>query len=301
MVKAYGDIFISLIGLEERVLGAFEASNEIYADKYVLFVNSEFSQDERVVNYQNKILGSYLKDKDVCILPSSYYDGLEIVRQFNKFSISSPDPLAGKKVLLDASTFNRQNLLVLLRLLRKIYGVRDIDLIYTTPKRYNKNLSQGLSGYINVPFFSGRQSAGRNKLLILLMGYEEERALAVWEKEEPNATIIVEGNEPTASDFLQTNREKIAILQSAFGQYSSEKVSANDPHEAESDLLRVIDRYVSDYDIVASPLNTKIQAVGLYLAWERYPDIRIAQAFPAQFADWLSEGIRETLIFHLQQ
>ena len=301
MVQAHGDIFISLIGLEERVLGAFEAPNEIYADRYVMFINNEFSHDTRVEKYQKKILESYLKDKDVYTLPSSYFDGLEIVRQFNKFSSSKLGSLAGKKVLLDASTFNRQNLLVLLRLLRKTHGVTDVDLIYTTPRRYNDNLSQGLGGYVNVPFFSGRQSADRKKLLILLMGYEEERALAVWEREEPNATIIVEGNKPTVADFLQTNRDKIAILQSAFGQYSLEKASANDPHEAKEDILRMIGQYIEEYDIVVTPLNTKIQAVGLYLAWESYPHIRIAQALPARFTDWLSEGIRETLIFRLEQ
>ena len=301
MIQTHGDIFISLIGLEERVLGAFEAGNEIYADRYVMFINNEFSHDTRVAKYQKKILESYLKGKDVYVLPSSYFDGLEIVRQFNKLSSSKLGSLAGKKVLLDASTFNRQNLLVLLRLLRKTHGVTDMDLIYTTPRRYNENLSQGLGGYVNVPFFSGRQFADRKKLLILLMGYEEERALAVWEREEPNATIIVEGNKPTSSDFLQTNRDKIAILQSAFGQYSLEKASANDPHEAKEDLLRMIGQYIEEYDIVATPLNTKIQAVGLYLAWESYPHIRIAQALPAQFADWLSEGIGETLIFRLEQ
>lgn len=299
MAQADGDILISLIGLEERVLGAFEKPNQIEAKTYVMFINREFSNDMRVVGYRDKIAESYLKNKDVHFLASSYFDGLEIVRQFNKFTSTELGSLAGKKVLLDASTFNRQNLLVLLRLLRKTHGVTNVHLIYTTPERYNDRLSQGLGGYVNVPFFSGRQPANRKKLLVLLMGYEEERALAIWEREEPNATVIVEGNKPTARDFLQTNRDKIAILQSAFGQCSLDKASANDPHEAKRDLLRIVGAYVEEYNIVAAPLNTKLQAVGLYLAWESYPQIRIAQALPAQFADWLSEGTRETLVFAL--
>lgn len=298
-MQLHGDVFISLVGLEERVLGVFRTPNDLLADKYVIFINDEFSDDNRVVKHHNLILKSYLKGKDVYTLKSSYLDGLEIVRQFNTLSNDKLGPLAGKRVLLDSSTFNRQNLLVLLRLLRKIHKVSDIDLVYTLPEKYNENLSQGLSAYMNVPFFGGRQFADRKKLLILLMGYEEERALAVWEREEPNETIIIEGYKPTLENFLKTNREKIAILQSAFGQFLSDKASANDPHEAENDLIRVFRQYVDKYNIVVTPLNTKIQTIGLYLAWESYPDIRIVQALPAKFSEWLSKGIGETLVFHL--
>ena len=67
-------IFISMIGIEERVLGFFknkpDLSQEI--DQYILFINKEFKNDSRVLEYKDDILNNFLKNNRYDILEASY-------------------------------------------------------------------------------------------------------------------------------------------------------------------------------------------------------------------------------------
>ena len=78
-------IFISMIGLEERVLGAFQ-QGQYLADHYLLFVNKEFKEDERVVSYKKEIIEKHLSDKSFKFLEASYSNPFTINREFNRFS-----------------------------------------------------------------------------------------------------------------------------------------------------------------------------------------------------------------------
>jgi len=61
----------------------------------------------------------------------------------------------------------------------------------------------------------------------------------------------------------------------------------------------VIDDYKENYNIIIAPMNTKLQTLGLYLAWENYPAIQVVYSCPESFADWLTKGIKETVRYEL--
>ena len=48
-----------------------------------------------------------------------------------------------------------------------------------------------------MPFFSGRFSISKPKLLIILAGYEVDRPVLLWRELEPSKVILAEGVEPT--------------------------------------------------------------------------------------------------------
>lgn len=292
-------LFISMIGIEERVLGFFQLNNRSVVDNYLFFINKEYSDDPRVVEYKSKI-EEQLKGADMDIIMTSYFNSLELVRKFNEYIIKKSITLHQCKICLDISTFNRQNLLSILFLLRQKYGIKNVTCYYTIPEDTNKSISKHAHKAATIPFFGGEQSIDRNKLLILMVGFEYDRALYLWEKVEPAKTIITVGDKPTDSKYLATNLKVIEELRKRIVNCEVvEKVSANDPFEARNDLERIIKSYYDSYNIVISPMNTKLQTLGLYLAWEKYPEIQIAYTCPERFEDWLSKGIRETQSFEI--
>ncbi len=286
-------VFISMIGLEERVLGVFR-EGKLLADEYLLFINKDYENDQRVETYQKEIIGKHLSGKNYKLLHSSYRDPFAIIREFNKLRTEEgPDFQGGKvRVMLDISTFNRQNLLIMLLLLRKVLGVHDVEIIYTIPQEVNEDISKGAGGFSNVPFFAGAFSIEKRKLLILLTGYEIDRPLLLWRELQPSKVILVEGVEPTAASFYKANREAVKEL-SKFAPAVVKQISANDPNKARVQLSEIIRQEQDSYNIFASPLNTKLQAVGLYLAWEENPNFQIVIAFPDRFSTWLTKGIKE--------
>lgn len=286
-------IFISMIGLEERVLGIFQEDG-IPADKYLLFINREFKEDERVKIYKKEITEKHLVGTNYKLLEASYRDPFTIIREFNKFRIEENLNFQQRKikVILDISTFNRQNLLVMLRLLRKILNVLEIEIIYTVPEEVNPEISKGATGFSNIPFFDGRFSIEKRKLLILLIGYEVDRPLLLWRELEPSRVILTEGVEPTAENFYKRNRAAVEEVHK-FGRSEVMQICANDPHKAKEQLSKIFNNELGNYNIFVSPLNTKLQAMGLYLAWENNPGVQIVIAFPDRFSTWLTKGIKE--------
>ncbi len=286
-------IFISMVGLEERVLGIFREGN-ISADKYLLFINREFVKDERVNSYKKEITEKHLVGKNYKCLGSSYYDPFTIIREFNKYRIQEGPDFHPEKVriILDISTFNRQNLLVMLRFLRKILNVVEIELIYTVPDEVNREISKGATGFSNIPFFDGVFSIEKRKLLILLVGYEVDRPFLLWRELEPSRVILAEGFEPTSGDFYENNRAAVEELRK-FGRSEVMQISANDPHKTRDQLNEIFTKELANYNIFVSPFNTKLQAVGLYLAWEDNPGVQIVIAYPDRFSAWLTKGIKE--------
>lgn len=293
-------VFISMIGLEERVLGAFRKSEPVVADEYILFINREFVEDERVKTYEKEIVGKHLVGKSYTIIRSSYYDPFITIREFNKLWIEKRKYYAqGKiKVIFDISTFNRQNLLIMLFLLRQILNIRDIELIYTVPEKVNQEISKGAAGFSNVPFFGGRFDIEKKKLLVLLVGYEIDRPLVLWRELEPSKVILAEGVQPTSEDFYEANRAAIQVI-AGYGRPEVVQISANDPDTAKKQLSQLFQRESRNYNIFVSPLNTKLQVVGLYLAWENNQNVQIVIAFPDKFSSWLTSGIKEVRTYQI--
>jgi len=294
-------ILISMIGPEERVLGFFIQDDRPKVDQYLFLINKEYSADPRIIEYRDAIEGK-VSDASVLTIESSYDDSMEVVKEFNQCIVKNQIDLKPMQVYLDISTFNRQNLLIVLFLLRVKYQVAEITCYYTVPKDTNVDISKCAHGVNTVPFFGGKQSNDKNKLLILMVGFEYDRAVHLWEKLEPSKTLLIVGDEPTEEKFLNRNLEIVDKIKNRIDVEDADirRFSARDPLKARDDIENVIREFSNDYNIIVSPMNTKIQTLGLYLAWENYPDVQIVYSRPDCFSDWLSKGIQRTVSFIIQ-
>lgn len=288
-----------MIGPEERVLGFFEKPEKPKIDNYLFFINKEYKDDNRVLEFKLKIEES-LEGVPTDTLTTSYVDSMELVKELNQYILRNQIDINLFNIFLDISTFNRQNLLALLFMLRRKYCVNSIGCYYTVPKETNEDISKCAHNSATVPFFGGEQTIDKNKLLILFAGFEYDRAIYLWERIEPSKTIIAVGDEPTDEKFMKRNIEVITSLKNRITDAEVVKVSAKDPYKAKEDIENVIKENIEYYNVITSPMNTKLQTLGLYLAWEKYPEIQIVYTCPEGFGDWLSKGIERTVYFQIK-
>lgn len=289
-----GKLFFTMIGPEQRVLGFFDQKPEIEIDRYIFFINKEFKTDPRVIKYKEAIFEKLNNKKErITILETSYPNSLELVKQFNHFIKVNKINIKEEEIYLDISTFNRQNLLTILYLFRKKNGINKINCYYTTPKDTNEKISKYACNYSTIPLFGGKQSIDKNKLLLLLVGFEFDRARYLWEKVEPAKTIIAIGDKPTNKKFLKVNKKVVSDLKVIMPSCDV-KISAKDPFKAQRDVEKIFKQYSDNYNIIVAPMNTKVQTLGLYLAWEKYPNVQIVYSCPESFGDWLTKGIDKT-------
>jgi len=124
------------------------------------------------------------------------------------------------------------------------------------------------------------------------MGYEIDRPLLLWRELEPSRVIVAEGVEPTKEEFYKKNRDAVETI-CKYGHCEITQICANDPYKAKEQLIKIFKKESENYNIFVSPFNTKLQAVGLYLAWENNPEVQVVMAFPDKFGAWLTKGIKE--------
>jgi hypothetical protein len=115
---------------------------------------------------------------------------------------------------------------------------------------------------------------------------------------QPSRIILIEGVEPTDQRFYEPNKDAVKELQKIF-RAEVMQISANDPNKAKEQLDLMLRRETKLYNVAVSPMNTKLQAVGLYLAWESNPQIQIVIALPDKFGAWLTKGIKEVKRYHI--
>src|SRR5204862_839741 len=97
----------------------------------------------------------------------------------------------------DISTFPKNSLLITLKSLELIESVKKLRILYTEPEAYStvqeRDHSFGLRRTGVVPTFSAPYRANRELVLIMLLGYEGDRALGIWQRVQPHRTVVAIG------------------------------------------------------------------------------------------------------------
>jgi len=92
-------------------------------------------------------------------------------------------------IVLDISVFTRRHLLMMLRWLDDEGYWDRLTIVYSEPEDYDVSqfipLSFGLTSLQQIPGFSACPDLSRPVHLVLFLGYEGDRALAVYEHVEP--------------------------------------------------------------------------------------------------------------------
>jgi hypothetical protein len=172
-------------------------------------------------------------------------------------------------VAIDISTFTRRHLLMTLRWLDDRGQWDNLYVLYTEPEDYQASrfipLSFGISSMRELPGFCASADASRSLQLIIFLGYEGDRALAVYDQVQPQQTTLVIPYPPFKKGWKGRTEAFNTELIKLVGEHSVVKADALDPAATNSLLEEQSARKDSpNYGRIICPLGTKPQAVGVY-------------------------------------
>jgi hypothetical protein len=208
-------------------------------------------------------------------LPATRQDPLPSVRRVIE-RLQTLVPSRRPKISIEISTFTRKHLLLLLNGLDHAGLLGNCQLYYTEPLDYQTHEDEaaatGISAIETIQTLSGSNRPSKNSLLVMFLGFEGRRALALWEHLEPHSTIAVIPDPPYHLDWrgrteLQ-NRYLLSCIPAANVYYSD----ALRPADSE----KLLDRLIAEpkftpeiYDYWIAPLGTRPQLIGAYRFWRK--------------------------------
>lgn len=206
-------------------------------------------------------------------------------------------------ILLDITTFTHESLLILLRLLEIYCNASKITCAYANASEYSvgddvkqKWLSRGIGEVRSVLGYPGKIVPSRETHLILIVGYEHERAGGLIAAIEPHSISLGFGRSGSATtDKDQDANERymhlVEQVATSFSEINKFEIPCNDPYGTKDELLKQID-LVKDKNVVIAPMNNKLSTVGTAMAAIESPDVQLCYppALRYNFDNYSSPG-----------
>jgi hypothetical protein len=173
-------------------------------------------------------------------------------------------------IVLDISVFTKRHLLMMLRWLDDEGLWERLTIVYSEPEDYDVSqyipLSFGLTSFHQIPGFSACPDVSRPVHLVLFLGYEGDRALAVYEKVEPMRATLVVPHPPYNPSWIGRTEKFNADLLALVGEGRIQKVDPIDPNATAEALVQIFGdgRGRGEHAKIVCPLGTKPQTLGIY-------------------------------------
>lgn len=275
------DLFICDSSFESRCL---EIASKINAEQFKNVIICHF--EDNYVEAENNLekLKTIFKNNTVVILskndPLSNYDKIfdEII------------DCDFKNVLFDISTFTRENFLIVLQLFRQQpFQDKNLTLCYNPSDKYSSVtegklsdlwLSKGVQNIRSVLGYSGDFSPIKDLMLIVLVGFEEERAQIIINNFEPDLLYIGKASQANSGNddlgkINQYNFDKILKINSYASKFEFSCIEIEFTVKA---LSKIIEKNKDLYNIVISPLNNKLSTLAVASTVFKYPEVQICYA-----------------------
>lgn len=203
---------------------------------------------------------------------------------------------------IDISGMPSYSICIGLKALRDFRSEERIAVLYTAAKEYNPTLSEyekllaASSGDLErVPrsmalemrenlildTFSGYRSQNAKVCLAVFAGYEVHRSAGVIEAVNPALLLLLYGN--PGDNRLAWRLDLSRRLHRKFekGRRTAvETVSTLRLRESLDVLERYYNYLIDDYDLVISPISSKMHVVASYLFWEKYGEVQLTFPIP---------------------
>ncbi len=199
------------------------------------------------------------------------------------FSRKDLDRESVRAITIDATSFNRETLLILLGLLEAFFSNAQIRVFYVSPADYGDWLSRGFKQVRNVIGLAGLQIPSRKTLLVVLYGYEYHRALKTIEEYEPFKVLLGYGGTPTESRFLERNRDELDKLILSQQYVEDFNFPADSIAQCADRLEQVVRPHLDEFNIVIAPMSTKLSTIATYLVARRHPQIQVIYCVPGEY------------------
>ena len=256
------------------------------AKKVVIYRNSNLSFPVAIANQEH--IKEISCEPIVCTTPFDQPDILADSMAKEVEAIAS----ASKNLLIDTTTFTHEALLILLRIIYLFRASFDsIYCLYTGAGKYSPGstpadtwLSKGCKDVRNVIGFPGMLKPIANTSLIILAGFELERATKLIELVEPDRLILGNGIDPindNISDIMAHFHKKYNAWKDDYKIIEKDdfEFSCKDIEKTVKTLKTIIAKAPEDNHIIV-PLNTKLSTISAAIVALENKSIQLCYAVP---------------------
>ena len=264
------DLFICSASYEERCVAISKALPKDKINAVLISVNEDY------LNYINN---------NVSKLSAIWQGKSEIIEVSSENPLNTADAYKNIlssyseacNILIDITAFTHESLLILLKLISEVYSGKqlDVDLIYNSASEYcpgmdidDKWLSKGVKSLHSVLGYAGNLMPNCKDNLIIVVGYEFERAVKIVEIIEPEKLTLVYGE--TNSQMpknKEANKKVMRLIQEMSVSYNITEpitIPCDDPQRT-CDII--LDEAICDgMNNIIVPMNNKITTFGIALA-----------------------------------
>lgn len=191
-------------------------------------------------------------------------------------------------LLVDITSMSREMLLSLLAYLNAKHLIDRTTFLNNCAESYGDWLSKGVLEVRSVLGYSGVLYPSKKLHLVILSGFEEERVMSIIEQFEPNKITIGygDGNAEVNEDLEEKNIGNFRSIKTnlldrlGYNELDINEFdfSSTDPSLVKITLEEVLENNFSDYNIIISPLNTKISSLGVGLYALEHNEVQICYA-----------------------
>lgn len=303
-IKVPPDVFICCASFEGRCKSVPRALAPLRIRLPIMFSIEEFTEAVGAnLECLNSLFGRSAKHVQLTIA-----DPLKSADVLLK-TVSQTTSPAGQKYLIDITTFTHELLLILMRVLQITLSERDsVELVYATAADYSvgdeddvKWLTKGIGEIRSVLGYPGLMLPARKLHLIVLTGYEGERAERLIDQSEPNRISIGVGTKASsiAAAHYQVNQAFHSRLAAKYAGVETFTFSPNSALETKQSVLEQARKF-PEHNVAVAPMNTKVSTVGCALAAFEDDAIQLCYATAHQYnvANYTSPG-PDCLLFQL--
>lgn len=290
-----GSLIIGL-GFDKRCLSVLSNFPRNTKSEFIGVSNAGWNEQiQENIDSFRKLVGP-----DCLIVGSGAKNVIEVADQlFQRLTTALAD--SDTKLLIDITSFSHELLVLLLGMLHELGGLDRTSLIYVGAAAYSTNtasdamwLSRGVKDVRSILGFPGTMLPSRKLHLIILAGFEVERASEVILRYEPASISIGLGSKEHSISASHHSKNKeffegIASFATS-KNYSTDEVSrfsfsCISPTKTRDQLIEHIQEIggFSHKNIVVCPLNTKLSTAGVVLAALKHPEIQICYAEPEEY------------------
>lgn len=280
------DLFVCCASFEDRSLTAVRCLHKSYfASRGLVYVNAEFAKMHNTTrsHLYAMIAGLAVRSERIEVSEGSLFDvRLQLEALKTGLSLLQDSDIAYRTVTIDATTFNRESLLLLCGLLSSGETRPAIRVLYTSPMRHGDWLSRGVRKVRNVIGFAGTRDPQLPTALVMLSGFEGERALKIIEEHEPAKLYVGVGDPPTSDEFLSRNVSEQHLVLS---RQDVERFyfPANDIDGAYKSISSIITRCEGVFNVVIAPMSTKLSTLAVLRVAVERPEVQVTYCVPGEY------------------
>lgn len=199
-----------------------------------------------------------------------------------------------KRLVVDISTFTHEILAILIFVLFHFKEAFDeLVFLYNGAVSYEPWLSKGCKEVRNVIGYPGRFRQNKRQHLIILTGFEHERATRLVEMLEPDKLSLGYGVDPTELTHSDTMSEKKKEFNSWIANIQGMDCitfdfSCTQIQKTINVLVKLIKEY-RDYNNIIVPLNTKLSTIATALVGIMNDEVQICYPIPEVYNPAYSE------------